>query len=59
MHYLTVSLHTENRWRLRQMEGARDHLEELSRNLRQRINAQRQQQIVEEIEVILSDQTFS
>lgn len=59
MHYLTVSLHTENLWRLRQMEGARDHLEELSRNLRQRINAQRQQQIVEEIEVILSDQTFS
>lgn len=57
--YLTTSLHTENRWRLQQMEGARDHLEELSLNLRKRINAQRQQQIVEEIEVILSDQTFS
>lgn len=58
MLYLTKSLHTENRWRLQQMEGARDHLEELSLTLRKRINAQRQQQIVEEIEVILSDQTF-
>ena len=52
--YLLVSLKTENRMRLQQMEGAREHLEELSRNLKLRINALRQQEIVEEIEVILS-----
>jgi len=56
MLYLVTSLQTENRWRLQQMEGARDHLENLSLELRKRINSQRQQEIVEEIEVILSDQ---
>jgi len=59
MLYLLDSLKTENRWRLQQMDGAQDHLEELSHDLRLRINAQRQQQIVEEIEVILSDQNFT
>jgi len=54
MLYLLGSLKTENRMRLQQMEGAREHLEELSHNLKLRINALRQQEIVEEIEVILS-----
>ena len=54
MLYLLGSLKTENRMRLQQMEGAREHLEELTRALRLRINALRQQEIVEEIEVILS-----
>ena len=54
MLYLLGSLKTENRMRLQQMEGAREHLEALTRALRLRINALRQQEIVEEIEVILS-----
>ncbi len=58
MYYLLQSLSVENHMRLQQMEGARDHLEELTQELRLRINAQRQQQIVEEIEVILAEQRF-
>lgn len=59
MLYLLDSLKTENRWRLQQMDGAQDHLQALSHDLRLRINAQRQQQIIEEIEVILSDQIYT
>ena len=56
LRQLLVSLKNENRHRLQQMEGAREHLEELTQNLRLRINALRQQEIVEEIEVIFADQ---
>jgi F-type H+-transporting ATPase subunit gamma len=56
IHSLLVSLKTENRLRLQQMEGAREHLEELTHALRLRLNALRQQEIVEEIEIILADQ---
>jgi len=59
LRLLLVSLKNENRHRLQQMEGAREHLEELTRVLRLRINALRQQEIVEEIEVILADQTWA
>lgn len=55
-HLLMMSLRIENHYRLQQMEGAREHLESLSHSLRLKINALRQQKIVEEIEVILADQ---
>lgn len=55
-HLLAVSLRIENHHRLQQMEGAREHLESLSHSLKLKINSLRQQQIVEEIEVILADQ---
>ena len=56
LRLLLVSLKIENRHRLQQMEGALEHLENLTQDLRLRINALRQQEIVEEIEVILADQ---
>jgi F0F1-type ATP synthase gamma subunit len=46
----------ENRMRLQQMEGAREHLEELINDLRLRLNSLRQQKIIEELEMILVDQ---
>ncbi len=49
---LLFSLRTENRMRLQQMEGAREHLEDLTRTLRLRLNTLRQQEIVEEIEAL-------
>lgn len=51
---LYTSLYAENHRRLMQMEGALQHLDELSQQLKMRINAQRQEEIVEEIEVIFS-----
>lgn len=53
-YYLASSLEFENRFRLQQMEGARNHLQELMQNLQLRINTLRQQEIVDEIEVMLS-----
>lgn len=48
------SLYAENHRRLMQMEGALQHLDEESQQLKMQINAQRQEEIVEEIEVIFS-----
>lgn len=53
-YYLASSLEIENRFRLQQMEGARNHLQDLTHNLKIRINTLRQQEIVDEIEVMLS-----
>jgi len=50
---MLVSLLRENRMRLQQMEGAREHLETLINALHLRLNTLRQQEIVEEIEMIL------
>jgi F-type H+-transporting ATPase subunit gamma len=55
-HALLVSLKTENRQRLQQMDAARDHLQNLSQQLLLRMNVLRQQEIVDEIEVILAGQ---
>ena len=46
-------LHPENRMRLQQMEGAREHIDTLINSLQLRLNTLRQQEIVEEIEMIL------
>jgi F-type H+-transporting ATPase subunit gamma len=56
VYYLLVSLKAESRFRLQQMEGAKDHLDQLIHTLRLRSNVLRQQEIVEEIEVMLSEQ---
>lgn len=53
---LLGSLRMENRMRLQQMEGAREHLEGLINDLRLRLNSLRQQEIIEELEMILVDQ---
>ncbi|MCP5170355.1 MAG: F0F1 ATP synthase subunit gamma [Hahellaceae bacterium] len=53
-----TSLWMENRLRLQQMEGAREHIEDLTRELRLRINTLRQQEIVEEIEVMLTKAAY-
>lgn len=60
-HYLFAALHeivyvslmAENSWRIRHLEGAVQHLEEKSAELQRQGNALRQEEIVEEIEVIL------
>lgn len=54
--YLLRSLKTENKLRLQQMDGAKNHLDELSHILKLRMNSLRQQEIVEEIEVIFGNQ---
>lgn len=51
---LYTSLRAENRMRLAQMEGALQHLDGLSRQLKLRQNAVRQEEIVEEIEEIFA-----
>jgi F-type H+-transporting ATPase subunit gamma len=48
-----VSLMAENSWRIRHLEGAVRHLEEKSAELQRQGNALRQEEIIEEIEVIL------
>ena len=53
---MLTSLQRENRMRLQQMEGAREHLETLISHLHLRLNTLRQQEIVEEIEMILVGQ---
>jgi len=53
---MLISLQWENRMRLQQMEGAREHLETLITHLHLRLNTLRQQEIVEEIEMILVGQ---
>lgn len=53
---MLMSLQRENRMRLQQMEGAREHLETLINQLHLRLNTLRQQEIVEEIEMILVGQ---
>ena len=55
-HALLLSLQAENRQRLQQMDAARDHLSQLSQQLLRHMNVLRQQQIVDEIEVILAGQ---
>jgi F-type H+-transporting ATPase subunit gamma len=60
-HYLFAALHeifytslmAENRRRVQHLEGAVKHLEEESDDLRHQSNARRQEEIIEEIEVIL------
>lgn len=60
-HYLFAALHeivyvslmAENSWRIRHLEGAVRHLEETSAQLQRQGNALRQEEIIEEIEVIL------
>ncbi len=60
-HYLFASLHrilyaslmAENRFRVSHLEGAVRHLDEQSASLARQSNALRQEEIVEEIEVIL------
>jgi F-type H+-transporting ATPase subunit gamma len=59
LYALLQSLRTENRLRLQQMEGARDHLATLMQDLQMQRNRLRQQAIVEEIEVILADRDWS
>lgn len=54
---LYTSFYAENHRRLVQMEGALQHLDELSQQTRLRLNAQRQEEIVEEIEVIFASST--
>lgn len=53
---MLVSLIRENRMRLQQMEGAREHIDTLINKIRLRLNSLRQQEIVEEIEMILVSQ---
>ncbi|MDD2462626.1 MAG: F0F1 ATP synthase subunit gamma [Desulfobulbus sp.] len=50
---MLLSSMQENRMRLQQMEGAQEHLDSLINTLQQRLNTLRQQEIVEEIEMIL------
>ncbi len=57
IHYSLISLAQENRQRLSQMQASRDHLEDLLQQLQLRMNHLRQQEIVDEIEVILG-QTY-
>jgi F-type H+-transporting ATPase subunit gamma len=47
------SLAAENEQRIRHLEGAVRHLEEQEAGLQRRIRALRQEEIIEEIEVIL------
>jgi F-type H+-transporting ATPase subunit gamma len=54
---LYASLMAENRQRLTHLEGAVRRLEEQSANLARRCNALRQEEIIEEIEVILLNAT--
>jgi len=49
----SVSLIAENRRRLEQMEGALRRLDEIAARLARRLNASRQEEITQEIEVIL------
>jgi len=49
----SVSLIAENRRRLEQMEGALRRLDEITANLARRLNASRQEEITQEIEVIM------
>jgi F-type H+-transporting ATPase subunit gamma len=50
---LYQSLAAENQQRIRHLDGAVHHLEERSAALQRRIRALRQEEIIEEIEVIL------
>jgi F-type H+-transporting ATPase subunit gamma len=54
LHGLLIqSLYAENERRIRHLEGAVRHLEERAGGLQRRIRALRQEEIIEEIEVIL------
>jgi len=48
-----TSLLAENHQRVQHLEGAVKHLDDESAKLRRQINARRQEEIIEEIEVIL------
>jgi len=50
---LTVSLMVENQQRIQHLENATHHLDDKTEELQRRINALRQEEIIEEIEVIL------
>lgn len=50
---LYESLHAENQRRVRHLEGAVRHLEERSEHIQRRVRTLRQEEIIEEIEVIL------
>ena len=54
---LYVSLMAENQHRVQHLEGAVHHLEEKSADLLRRCNTLRQEEIIEEIEVILLSDT--
>lgn len=51
---LLAALAQENHARLAQMQRAQDHLDELGRSLRQRYAQQRQAQITDELETLMS-----
>lgn len=51
---LYASLAMENHWRLTQMQRAQDHLDDLSRELRRRYAVQRQSEITNELETLMS-----
>ncbi|BBP46906.1 hypothetical protein THMIRHAS_22790 [Thiosulfatimonas sediminis] len=55
-HILYDSLMAENLQRVRHLENATRHLEQKSETLRKRMNVLRQEEIIEEIEVILLNQ---
>ena len=56
---LTVSLMVENQQRIQHLENATHHLDDKTEELQRRINALRQEEIIEEIEVILLNATNS
>jgi F-type H+-transporting ATPase subunit gamma len=47
----------ENQRRVQHLEGAVDHLDERAAELTRQVNARRQEEIIEEIEVILLNAT--
>lgn len=51
---ITASLLQENHWRLNQMQRAQDHLDELSAQLRRQYAANRQANITNELETLMS-----
>ncbi|RLA00909.1 MAG: hypothetical protein DRQ47_08820 [Gammaproteobacteria bacterium] len=52
-HILTISLMVENQLRIQHLENATHHLDDKTDELQRKINALRQEEIIEEIEVIL------
>lgn len=53
-HRLTHSLQQEYRWRLNQMQRARDHLDDAEKSLRSTLQRQRQAEVTTELETLMS-----
>lgn len=53
-HRLTHSLQQEYRWRLNQMQRARDHLDDAEKKLRSTLQRQRQAEVTTELETLMS-----